>query len=207
MSCTCDFGKGLAVCHCAACCKTFTSSSAFAMHQRIPREGDGWGLVECLDPETAVTRSGKQMFMPYGKTPDGSPVFGRYEDAPRKPPSATQQRLDTRKTHLLRLGEKHGKIAVRDIEARVFVPGGGNPLVRSSPRGSSPVPLPGYPLSGFPASYCFQKYRQRILSPFPGTFSDPRAYLTGIRTKRTYWYESYFSGRKAVRILPLTWRD
>lgn len=93
MSCKCDFGKGLSVCHCAACHLTFTSSSAFAMHQRIPATPDDWGLVECLDAETAMARSGKPMFMSYGKTPDGSPIWGRYQDAPRKLPSAVQGRL------------------------------------------------------------------------------------------------------------------
>jgi hypothetical protein len=35
MSCKCDLGTGLNMCHCAGCHRTFTSISAFDMHQRI----------------------------------------------------------------------------------------------------------------------------------------------------------------------------
>ena len=77
--CKCDFGKGLSVCHCAACCRTFTSPSAFACHQRIPRADDGWGLVECQDPEVMTKRNGDPVFMAYRITPDGSPVWGWHD--------------------------------------------------------------------------------------------------------------------------------
>ena len=43
MSCRHNFGTGLSTCHCAGCHETFTSISAFDVHQRI----DGYSL-RCL---------------------------------------------------------------------------------------------------------------------------------------------------------------
>ena len=75
--CACDFGKGLKTCHCAGCCFTFTSPSAFAMHQRIPKAADGWGIVECTDPSAEVKRNGDPVYTSYGTTPEGKPIWGQ----------------------------------------------------------------------------------------------------------------------------------
>lgn len=77
MSCTCNFGKALGTCHCASCHVTFTCSSAFAIHQRIAEEPDGWGLVECADPE------GISRLTPLRETPDGAPIWGWKDTRPK----------------------------------------------------------------------------------------------------------------------------
>lgn len=82
MSCKCDFGKGLLTCHCSGCCRTFTSPSAFSMHQRIPGKPGDWGLVVCLNPAEMFRRNGDPMLMPVRETPDGSPVWGHFSKQP-----------------------------------------------------------------------------------------------------------------------------
>lgn len=74
MSCTCDFGRGLAVCHCAGCCRTFTGEESFTRHQVVDEEG----RTICRDPEDVQTLKGKPVFAVYRRTPDGQPVYGRY---------------------------------------------------------------------------------------------------------------------------------
>jgi hypothetical protein len=70
MNCNCTW-TGLSTCHCAGCHRTFTSVTAFDMHQRIQ---DGRNV--CLDP--AVMRKGDGTFVMavLRKTPDGQPVWG-----------------------------------------------------------------------------------------------------------------------------------
>lgn len=72
MSCRCDFGSGLSTCHCAACHRTFTSPSAFGLHQRFDA-----GQVTCLDPAVMTMRDGAPVMAPCRKTPDGKPIWGK----------------------------------------------------------------------------------------------------------------------------------
>lgn len=74
MSCGCDFGSGLGTCHCAGCHRTFTSISAFDLHQRI----DG-GRNVCLDPAEARRRNGDPVFAVCRLTAEGPPVWGQYD--------------------------------------------------------------------------------------------------------------------------------
>ena len=76
--CSCDFGKGLATCHCAACHETFTAVGPFDRHQR---HGGPAGTV-CLDPATATRRDGRPVFAAYRKTPGGRPVWGMASERP-----------------------------------------------------------------------------------------------------------------------------
>jgi hypothetical protein len=82
VSCQCDFGAGLSTCHCAGCHETFTSVSAFDMHQRI---GDG-GLT-CLAPWAVTKRDGSPA-MTVVRTVNGRaddfPVWGQYDPRPRQ---------------------------------------------------------------------------------------------------------------------------
>lgn len=61
------------MCTCAACHVTFTSPSAFDMHQRLT----GGGVV-CADPGTAIKPDGSPTFKVCRRTPDGEPVWGSY---------------------------------------------------------------------------------------------------------------------------------
>lgn len=72
MSCACDFGAGLATRHCAGCCRTFTSISAFDLHQRIED-----GRVVCSDPAEVTKRDGTHLMAVIRHTRTGSPVWGR----------------------------------------------------------------------------------------------------------------------------------
>lgn len=84
MTCKCSFGQGLQTCHCNSCHRTFTCSTAFARHQTIPREGNGWGLIVCIDPETMTRRNGDPVLAVLRETPDGSPIWGWYDKRSRK---------------------------------------------------------------------------------------------------------------------------
>ena len=71
MSCDCDFGAGLRICHCAGCHETFTSVSAFDLHQRIDD-----GEEVCINPELLRKRDGDKVLAECRKTPDGRAVWG-----------------------------------------------------------------------------------------------------------------------------------
>jgi hypothetical protein len=70
MSCNCPF-TGSSTCHCAACHQTFSSITAFDLHQRL----DGDRNV-CLAPAYARDRRGKLMFKVV-RGPAGGSVWGR----------------------------------------------------------------------------------------------------------------------------------
>jgi hypothetical protein len=58
-SCTCDFGSGLKVCHCAACHRTFTGVRGFDMHRTGPIEARS-----CRDPATMTRQDGRPLYVP-----------------------------------------------------------------------------------------------------------------------------------------------
>lgn len=62
MPCRCSFPPGLSVCHCARCHRSFTSSSAFDLHQRLTEDG-----LVCLDPADLKRKDGH------------TPVFALYK--------------------------------------------------------------------------------------------------------------------------------
>jgi hypothetical protein len=55
--CACDFGRGLAACHCAGCHETFTGPRAFDLHQRMTASGS-----VCLQPRYQRNRKGSFVF-------------------------------------------------------------------------------------------------------------------------------------------------
>lgn len=73
MSCKCNFGTGLSTCHCAGCHQTFTSVTAFDMHQRLDDDG-----LHCSIASLMVKRDGSPKMAVYRKTPDGQPVWGQF---------------------------------------------------------------------------------------------------------------------------------
>lgn len=79
MSCTCNFGTGLSVCHCARCHQTFTSVTAFDMHQSVGDDG-----LHCSIASLMVKRDGSPKLAIYRNTPDGRPVWGQFTLQPRQ---------------------------------------------------------------------------------------------------------------------------
>lgn len=73
MSCICNFGAGTVTCHCAACHETFTSESAFDLHQRL----DDNGKNVCLVPAYMRNKKGQLAMTTVRMTPDCCPVWGR----------------------------------------------------------------------------------------------------------------------------------
>jgi hypothetical protein len=78
VSCNCDFGTGYSTCHCAGCCRTFTSVASFDMHQVLDDDGN----AVCRDPATLKSKSGSPRLVPLRRTPDGEPVWGAYDSRP-----------------------------------------------------------------------------------------------------------------------------
>lgn len=72
MSCTHNFGTGLSTCHCARCHETFTSITAFDMHQHLLL-----GDIACVNPAVLTKRDGSPALAVIRQTPDGSPVWGK----------------------------------------------------------------------------------------------------------------------------------
>lgn len=72
MSCSCNFGAGASVCHCAACHETFTAVTAFDLHQRL----DASGRNVCLVPAYSRNKKGVLVFKVVRLTPDVCPVWG-----------------------------------------------------------------------------------------------------------------------------------
>lgn len=94
MSCTCNFGAGFSTCHCAQCHRTFTSITAFDMHQGLDD-----GRTVCTDPAFLRRRDGQPQLAALRMTPDGQEVWGQYDarqhphDAPAPPLGEESQPL------------------------------------------------------------------------------------------------------------------
>ncbi len=78
MSCACDFGTGLNICHCAGCHETFTSVSAFDKHQHLDDDGN----AICTDPMSVLRQDGAAWFAVTRRTPAGWPAWGRADSRP-----------------------------------------------------------------------------------------------------------------------------
>jgi hypothetical protein len=81
MSCACSF-TGSSACHCAGCHSTFSSVTAFDLHQRLD---DDKGNV-CLAPAYARDRKGRLMFKVV-RAPGGNSVWGRNAENTAFPPA------------------------------------------------------------------------------------------------------------------------
>jgi hypothetical protein len=80
VSCKCNFGSGLSTCHCAGCHETFTSVSAFDLHQRLDDDG-----LTCLDPGEMFRKDGvTRVLTVIRHTLTGDPVWGQYDPRVRQ---------------------------------------------------------------------------------------------------------------------------